>query len=53
MGVDGDGAPALRIQLEDEVQPYIAAGDLDGDGHDELLISSKDRGVATVEMEIP
>jgi len=53
IGLDGDGVPALRVQLEDEVQPYIAAGDLDGDGQDELLISSKDRGVATVEMEIP
>ena len=53
LGLDGDGSPTLRVQLEDEVQPFIAAGDLDGDGRDELLISSKDRGVATVEMEIP
>jgi len=53
LGLNGDGAPALRVQLEDEVQPFIAAGDLDGDGRDELLISSKDRGVATIEMEIP
>ena len=53
LGLDGDGSPTLRVQLEDEVQPFIAAGDLDGDGRDELLISSKDRGVATVEMELP
>jgi len=53
LGLDGDGMPALRVQLVDDVQPYIAAGDLDGDGRDELLISSKDRGVATIEMEIP
>ena len=53
LGLNGDGGPALRVQLEDEVQPYISFGDLDGDGRDELLISSKDRGVATIEMEIP
>ena len=53
LGLSGDGDPALRVQLEDEIQPYISFGDLDGDGRDELLISSKDRGVATVEMEIP
>ena len=56
VGLDGEGNAALRIHVEDSEDgsgPSLAAADLDGDGQDELLISSWDRGVATVEVEIP
>lgn len=56
VGLDGDGQAALRIHVEGSEKnpgPSIAGADLDGDGQDELLISSWGRGVATVEVEIP
>ena len=56
VGLDGEGRAALRIHVEGSEKnpgPSIAGADLDGDGQDELLISSWGRGVATVEVEIP
>lgn len=56
VGLDGEGQAALRIHVQDSEKnpgPSIAGADLDGDGQDELLISSWGRGVATVEVEIP
>ena len=50
-----NGQAALRIHVEGSEKtplPSIAGADLDGDGQDELLISSWGRGVATVEVEI-
>ena len=56
VGLDGEGKAALRIHVEGSEKnpgPSVAGADLDGDGQDELLISSWGRGVATVEVEIP
>jgi thiol-disulfide isomerase/thioredoxin len=53
VGLDADGVAALRIGIDNKKVSSIAAADLDGDGVDELLISSWGRGIATVELEIP
>jgi hypothetical protein len=53
VGLSGDDIPSLRITVETDDGPSIAVGDLDGDGHDELLVSSWGRGVATIELELP
>jgi hypothetical protein len=53
VGLDGDGAAAVRIGIDNNEVSSVAAADLDGDGVDELLISSWGRGIATVELEIP
>jgi hypothetical protein len=53
VGLDGNGVAALRIDVNNATPPAIAAADLDGDGRDELLISSFGRGIATIDLEIP
>jgi len=53
VGLGGEGLAVLRIDVHNKAECTIAASDLDGDGHDELLISSWGRGLATVELEIP
>lgn len=53
VGLGGDGQAVLRIDVHNKAECTIAASDLDGDGQDELLISSWGRGLATVELEIP
>ena len=53
VGLDGNGVAALRIKVEGDKIPSLAHADLDGDGQDELLISTWGLGVATVEVEIP
>ncbi len=53
VGLDGNGVAALRIKVEGDQTPSLAHADLNGDGQDELLISTWGLGVATVEVEIP
>jgi len=53
VGLGGEGQAVLRIDVHNKAECTIAASDLDGDGQDELLISSWGRGLATVELEIP
>lgn len=53
VSLDGDGKPAARIDVQNERGHSVAVGDLDGDGRDELLLSSFGHGVATIELEIP
>ena len=53
VGLAGDGSAALVIELEADETPGIAATDLDGDGKDELLVSVRERGVATIQLEMP
>ncbi|MFT4975104.1 MAG: thiol-disulfide isomerase/thioredoxin [Myxococcota bacterium] len=51
IGADGDGAPGFTWALSQPAR--IAAGDLDGDGRDELLVSLSRQGVAVVELTLP
>jgi thiol-disulfide isomerase/thioredoxin len=53
VGLSGENDAVLRITLDANEGPSIAISDLDGDGRDELLVSSWGRGVATIEMELP
>jgi len=53
IGLGSGGQSVLRIDVHNKAECTIAASDLDGDGQDELLISSWGRGLATVELEIP
>ena len=53
VGLSGENRAALRITLDGNEGPSIAISDLDGDGRDELLVSSWGRGVATIELELP
>jgi thiol-disulfide isomerase/thioredoxin len=53
VGLGGEGQAVLRIEVHNRAECTIAASDLDGDGQDELLISSWGRGLATVELEMP
>lgn len=53
VGLSQDGAIALRIDVHNQRGHSFAVGDTDGDGKDELLLSSFGHGVATLELEIP
>jgi len=53
VGLSQDGAVALRIDVHNQRGHSFAVGDTDGDGKDELLLSSFGHGVATLELEIP
>ncbi len=53
VGLSGENRAALRISIDGDDGPSIAISDLDGDGRDELLVSSWGRGVATIELELP
>lgn len=53
VSLDGVGNSAVRIDVRNERGHTLAVGDLDGDGRDELLLSSFGHGVATIELEIP
>jgi len=49
--LDGEGEPAMTWTLHDP--PRLAAGDIDGDGQDELLVAVHGQGLATVSLSIP
>jgi len=51
VGLDGEGRPAFSLKID--AAPGIAVIDLDGDGRDELLVTIRRHGVATVKLEIP
>lgn len=51
IATDGAGAPAFTWALSQPSQ--IAAGDLDQDGQDELLVSISGQGIAVVELNLP
>jgi thiol-disulfide isomerase/thioredoxin len=51
IGLDGTGQPAFAMQLD--ADPEVAAIDVDGDGRDELLVTIRRHGVATIQLEIP
>ena len=53
VGLSGENRAALRITLDGNEGPSIGISDIDGDGRDELLVSSWGRGVATIELELP
>jgi hypothetical protein len=53
VGLDGKLQPALFIRMDTKRPPRIAATDIDGDGQDEILVSVRNRGVATVALELP
>jgi len=53
VGLDADGKPALRLDVNNDRGHSFAVGDLDDDGLDEFVLSSFGHGVATFELEIP
>ena len=53
VSLDERGEPSLRINVHNDQGHSFAVGDVDGDGRDELLLSSFGHGVATLEVEIP
>ncbi len=51
VALDGAGQPALTWELAEP--PRLAAGDVDGDGQDELLVAIRHQGLATLTLQLP